>query len=368
MTATLTKVTVPTVVLRDLVSRAVKGSTNVDLIPWSSVMQIKAEGGKLYAKTTDNVNYLTTFSEVACDDFEILVQSKIFSQTVSKLTSVDTTFIIEGNKVTVEANGKYNISLVVDVDGSTAQFPSVEVTPIGGSFHLKPEEVKSILSLNKSCKAEKTEVPAIVREYYADASRVVTTNYYKACSNPIKLTDSPVGISSNVMDLVSNVVDDSGVDVYQDSEHIVFESTVGKLVGKKVSQTDLAEYPAQDLISLIDSNLPSAVLMNRTMLIQAVDRMCLFIDAYKQNKLSLTFTPDGLNLYSEETDSSELVRYISVSTPITENVSFSVDGVFLKSELSACDKEDLTVRFSNEVGLQIVCGEVTLMLGLLNEA
>ena len=170
------------------------------------------------------------------------------------------------------------------------------------------------------------------------------------------------------MDLVSNVVDDSGVDVYQDSEHIVFESTVGKLVGKKVSQTDLVEYPAKDLISLIDSNLPSAVLMNRTMLIQAVDRMCLFIDAYKQNKLSLTFTPDGLNLYSEETDSSELVRYISVSTPITENVSFSVDGVFLKSELSACDKEDLTVRFSNEVGLQIVCGEVTLMLGLLNEA
>ena len=363
---TLTKVTVPTVVLRDLVSRAVKGSTNVDLIPMSGLMKVKQQDGKLYVSTTDNTNYLTTFADVVADNFEFIVQSKIFSQVVSKLTSVDTTFIIEGNKITIEANGKYSISSVTDADGSNIAFPSVEVSSTGSAIHLKPEEVKSILSLSKSCKGEKNEIPAVIGNYYLDADRVLTTNYYKACSNPIKVTETPVLVNSFVMDLVNAVVDESGVDTYQDADYIVFESTKGRLVGKK-NNSDIADYPASDLINLISNDLASSVQINRTQFVQAVDRMCLFVDTYEQNRLSLNFTNDGLILYSTKTDSSELIKYIS-SSPIENEVKFSVDGFFLKAELTACDKEDLTVRFSDDVGLQIKCGETTLMLGLLNES
>jgi len=369
MTAVLTKVTVPTVTLRDLVSRAAKGSTNVDLIPMSSLMQVKVSSGKMSVKTTDNVNYLTAFADVECEDFEMVVQSKIFSQTVSKLTSVDTTFVIEGSKVTIEANGKYNIKTITDASGNPIQFKELEIVPSGSAKHLKAEEVKSILSLSKSCKAEKNEVPAIVGNYYADANGILTTNYYKACSNPIVLSDVPVLISSTVMDLVSSVVDESGVDVYSGTAdgdaYIVFESTSGKLVGRKVSE--ISDYPAADLSGLISNPLASSVNMNRTMFIQAVDRMCLFVDTYEENKLTLTFTADGLQLYSSKTESSEIINYISIGTPISEAVSFSVNGLFLKHELTACDKEDITVRFSNEVGLQIICGNTVLMLGLLND-
>ena len=365
MTATAVKVTVPTVTLRDLVSRAAKGSTNVDLIPMSSLMQVKAQDGKLFVKTTDNINYLTTYADVTCENFEMIVQTKIFSQTVSKITSIDTTFVIEGNKVTIEANGKYNISLVTDADGNAIVFPSVEVSPTGNTYHLSSEEVKSILTLNKSSKAEKTEVPATLQNYYVDSERVLTTNYFKACSNPVKLSDSPLLISATVMDLVNSVVDESGVDVYQDAEYIVFESTTGKLVGKK--SDGLADYPASDLIGVISNDLASSVQMNRTLFIQAVDRMCLFVDEYEENRLTLTFTPEGLSLYSSKSDSSETINYLSVDTPLTSSVKFSINGCFLKNQLSACDKEALTIRFSDEAGLQIVCGDVTLMLGLLND-
>lgn len=366
METTLTRVTVPTVVLNDLVTRAVKGSTNVDLIPFSSLMNVKVQDGKLSVTTTDNVNYLTAYADVTADNFEMMVQSKIFSQTVSKLTSETTTFVIEGNKVTVEANGKYNISIVTDADGSAIKFDDIVVEPVGNTYHLKPEEVRSILTLSKSCKAEKNEVPAVVGNYYADSEKILTTNYYKACSNPIVLTDTPILLSTFVLDLVNSVVDDSGVDVYQNNDYIVFESTKGRLIGKK--NEDIADYPSNDLSNLISNDLASSVQMNRTLFIQAVDRMCLFVDTYEQNRLYLTFTADGLNLYSSKTDSSELVKYISVTTPITTPVKFSVDGFFLKHELTACDKEDITVRFSDEVGLQIKCGDATLMLGLLNEA
>lgn len=367
METTLTKVTVPTVVLRDLVSRAAKCSTNVDMIPLSSLMQIVVKDGKMYVRTTDNINFVTTFSDVTADNFDIMVQTKLFSQLVSKITSENTTFTIEDNKLTVLGNGRHNVALMTDTDGSVIKFPVVEVTPVGTTYHLKSEEVRSILSLNKSCKSEKNEIPAHACNYYADSNRVLTTNYYKACSNPIKLSDHPIMISSTVMDLVSSVMDEEGVDVYQDADYIVFESTKGKLVGKKVSEEELSELPAEKLIEKIETELAYSVTMNRTLFVQAVDRMCLFVDTFEQNRLTLTFTANGLNLYSNKTDSSEELNYVSVITPITSDVKFSVDAQFLKSELSACDREDLTIRFSDDTGLQIHCGDVALILGRLNE-
>lgn len=364
MTATVTKVTVPTVVLRDLVSRAVKCSTFVDQVPMSSLMQVKVQDGKLFVKTTDNINYLTTYAEVNADNFEMIVQSKIFSQIISKVNSVDTSFILDGNQVIIEANGRYDVPLITDTDGSAIEFPSVSVEAVGTTRHLKSEEIKSVLTLSKSCKAEKTEVPAILGNYYADANAVLTTNYYKACSNPIALSDTPLLVSSFIMDLVPNVVDESGVDVYQDDSFVVFESTKGQLIGKKLSEAAVAEYPAEALSNLIKNPLASSVQMNRTLFIQAVDRMCLFVDAYEENRLNLTFSEEGLKLASTKTKSSETIKYTAPAT-VASPVTFSVNGCFLKAELTACDREDLVVRFSETVGLQIICGTTTLMLGIL---
>ena len=363
------KSVVPTAVLQDLVLRASKGSTNIDNIPMSSLMHVWTEGGKLYAATTDNTNYLTTFAEVQTTPFNIIVKTKEFTQIVSKLTSVDTIFSIEGAKVTIEANGKYNILSMTEADGTSIEFPSIEVSPEGATTHLKPEEIKSILSLNKSCKAEKNELPSAscVRNYYMNNEYTLTTNYYKACANKVVVVDKPVMISSVVMDLVNSVADESGVDVYQDDKYVVFESTVGKLVGRK--EEGIEEYPAEPLTNLIKQPLANTVQINRTLLIQAVDRMCLFVDSFEQNRLYLTFTKDGLQLYSSKTDSSELVKYIGTPNFAAEDtVKFSVNGFFLKSELSACDREDLTVRFSSSVGLQIVDDKATLMLGILRES
>ena len=87
MNTVLTKVTVATPVLQDLVARAVKGSTMVDVIPLSCLMQVKIKDNKLFVRTTDNINYLTTFANVTAPDFEIVVPSKLFSQTISKLST-----------------------------------------------------------------------------------------------------------------------------------------------------------------------------------------------------------------------------------------------------------------------------------------
>ena len=60
MTNVLTQVKVPTEALQDVVLRAAKGSTNIDVIPLTLIMQIVCKDNVLYATTTNNVNFLTT--------------------------------------------------------------------------------------------------------------------------------------------------------------------------------------------------------------------------------------------------------------------------------------------------------------------
>ena len=212
--AVLTKVSVPTTLLQDLVNRAAKGSTMQDIIPLSCLMQVKIKDKKLSVRTTDNTNFVTATSQstVEADDFEIVVETKLFQALISKLSKENTTLSVEGNSVTITADGTYNIPLSVDADGSRISFPEPTFTPVGGSKVVTPEEVRSILSLNKACKADAKEIPAIYN-YYFDGSQVLTTNVFKGCKNSISVFDTAVCLPPNVVDLLSVVTDSTGVTV-----------------------------------------------------------------------------------------------------------------------------------------------------------
>lgn len=365
MEATLTKITVGTILLQDLVSRAVKGSTMVSVIPLSCLMQVKVKDNVLSVRTTDNTNYLTTKAELNQPDFEMVVDSKLFSSLISKLSSATVSISVEGNNVLIEGNGKYNMALADDESGSKIVFPELDVEPIGTSFHLTPEEVRSILSLSKSCKAENKEIPPLFN-YYADNERILTSDGFKACSNPIKMTDTPISVSPSVMELVPSVIDDSGVTIYQDSEHIVFESTKGKLVGKKQGSADVEGFPAEDLVEAFNTTLESSTEINRTQLLQAIERICLFTEAFDQGKLTLHFLKDKVVLHATSTNSEEGINYL---TPFTEEVSVTleVEALKFKNELSACDMEKIIIGFNANYGTRISCGQVNLVLGVVGE-
>ena len=202
--------TMTTKVLQDLVAKAVKGSSMIDKFPLTCLMQVKVKDNKLTVCTTDNVNHLAVFADVQAADFEAVVDSKLFSALVSKLSTANTTLSIEENKLIVEANGKYNISLPTDSDGSSITFVEPHIIQDKPSNQVGLEAIKSVLSLNKSCKAEMKELPSLFN-YYMDNEKVLTSDFYKACSNPIKVFEEPVCVPPSLMELVPNVCDDDGV-------------------------------------------------------------------------------------------------------------------------------------------------------------
>lgn len=372
MDAILTKSKVPTSILKELVKRAIKGSTMIDVIPLTCLMGISVKENKLTIRTTDNINFVTVFSEVEAPDFEVVVESKKFATLVDKLSSEYTTFIVNDTKLTLETDsGQYHFSLAVEEDGSKIQLPEKTFTANGGSVNVSLEELKSVLSFNRACKADGKDSPALYN-YYFDNEQVFTTDNAKACRNPLVFSDRPMVLSPAVLDLVLSVVDEKyGVDITQDETNIMFSSPIGTLVAKKGVQADLDMFPVNPCKQVFTRDMDYMTKLSKYQLTSALDRMTLFTDPLDQNVLTLIFNKDGVTLLDENSDSKETIKYIvekeEEKLPDFEPISLKLDVKCLMQELSAYSKEKVDIGFTDEVGILFVCDKVRLLLGVLTQ-
>lgn len=378
MTTVLTKVQIPTSDLKNLIQRAEKGSTFIEVIPLSCLMQLKCVNNVLSVTTTNNVYYLSSkvdFTEkygatnpITVPDFELVVETKLFSSLVSKLSTSTTTLTIEENTVIIEANGKYTLPIASDTDGSRISFPIPQVdlsTSVTKNININ--EIRSILNINKSCKADSKDIPSLFN-YYFDNETVLTTNCYKGCQNPISVSDKPICLSPTVVDLIPYVTDEKyGVDVSQNDTYIVFSSPCGELIGVKESSADLQAFPADKLKGAINVSSSQEVEINRSDLLSMLERICLFIQPYTHNKVVAIFTKEGVTLQDSQGTSSEFLPYINPLVQDFDEVSLDLDGIYLKDQLSACTSETLKVYAQDKKGLIISYNNVTLALGVLVE-
>lgn len=369
MEAIVTKVTLPVNTLQDIVLRAVKGSTNIEVIPITTLMQIQVKDGILYASTSDNINKLIIKDDVNAQgqpDFDVFISAKIFSQLVSKLSGEKIDLIKEGNKLTILSGGTYNIEAVTDTDGTSLEFKEIKVEPIGSSFHLEANEVKSILSYNKAAKSETKERPELFN-YYADNKAVITSDGNRACINPIKMTDTPICIAPNIMDLVGTLLYETndgkaqGLDVYQNTEYIVFENQKGTLIGRKCSQSDVDAFPGEAIMEVITSDLENNIEINRTQFLEALDRLCILANENDRTSLSFNFTKDYVEIISEKSKSFEKVNYMSGSEA-NNNVTLLLEGLRMRNVIATSATEKVSLSFDND-GIRIKDGDTILALG-----
>ena len=369
MESVLTKITVPTTVLQDLVSRASKCSTMVDLIPLSCLMELKVENNKLTVHTTDNNNHVIVSADITAPDFQAVVDSKKFSSLIMKLSAdAEITLSKEDNKLVVQTkSGKYNFELAVEQNGSAIVFPEKTVQANGEAVTITNEQLKSILTYNKCCKAVSKDLPCLFN-YYFDTQKALTSDRYKACYNPVKLSDRPVCITPTMMELVSCVMDDkAGVTVTQDDNNIMFSSPNRVLVGSKATDADLEAYPVDALNSLFEESMQYTTTLSKTQLLSVIDRLNIFTSELESYKLILTFDNKTVTVYSPTTQSQEVITYMNPMTVDFEPVSLDVDSKLLLQQLSSCDVEELLLSFSADRGIMLEFGHIKLILTTLSE-
>lgn len=359
-------ISLQTPVLQDIVSKSVKACSYLDSFPITGYIKLTVKDGILTLISTDNVNILKLQKSNIQGEIDIVVNARLFSSLIAKMSSPMIEISVEGNTVLVKGNGKYEIPLIKEDDGSTVEMPSYSFDTNVSSNQITNSDIRNILTMNKSCKADMKEVPSLFN-YYMDQERVLTTNYFKACNNPVKLFNSPVCLPPEIVELLPVVADESGLTVQQNEDCVLFTSTNGTLYGKKAVAEDLASYPVSDLIECMNEDYSYSCIVNKTLLSNALDRLCLFTGDYDSNAVNLVFDNDKLTLTTKRCNTNESISYLQA--PVMSDTTFSItlDAIFLKGQLASTPKEDTTIKFGSESGIQLVCDKIVQLSSCLGE-
>lgn len=352
---------IDTKILNELVSKAVKGSSDNKMIPITSLISIVLKDNVLTLTTTDAMNILQVFkADVEGDDFDVVVQTDIFSRLVMRMTSRTTKLTLKESSLEVKGNGIYNIELPLDEDGLPIKFPTQKYEQ-GRQCEVKMSDIKSILIANKASLAETMEIPCLTG-YYFNEENVLTTDRYKMCSNNINVFDDELLLPAELLDLLL-LIDDEVVSATVYDDRILFESSNVVITGYHLEGVE--DYPASAITSYVTQQFPSVCTLRKNNLLATLDRFTLFVSPFERNAVALTFTEKGLVIDSVGSTATEIVEYETVED--FEMFACAVDLDLLITQIKAQETENVAMWFGHEKALKLVSNKVTQIVALLED-
>lgn len=357
------KLTINTSTLQNMVAKSMKGASCNKMIPLTGLMAIQLLDHELTLITTDATNYLFIHEDkVEGDDFYVVVQAEMFSKLISKLTCEKVSLELKDNTLMVTGNGKYSIELPLDEEGELIKFPN----PMENGLHdiqadaINLSTVKLILNTAKAALADTLEVPCYTGYYVGN--KVVTTDTYKICGIDIKLWDEPALISPEMMNLL-DIFTDEKFTAMRSGNTMWFESKNCHLYGTLMDSID--DYQIEAIEGLLGQGFESNCKVNKSSLLQLLDRLALFVSPYDKNGVYLTFTRDGLQIESKQANSVEVIPYAESNN--FRDFTCCVDIEMLHSQVKANTGDGITIHYGEENAIKIADGNVVQVVALLED-
>lgn len=358
------KVTLKTATLQDMVTKAMKGASCNKLILITSLMEIKVENGVLTLTTTNGASYLKIKEKGAGDeDFCVVVEVGVFSKLVAKTTSESITLELKETSLIFHGNGTYNIELPLDENGNLIKYPAYKFQKGEDVYETKLSVIKNILTVNKASVAKTMEVPQLTGYFLGES--VYSTDSYLVCANKLKFLDKdhdPLLIHADLMSLLE-VIDTEEIRVYFDEDKVLFESPKVTVYGTQLS--GIEDYPVDALESFVKEEFESSCVLPKTVLLNVLDRMALFVTPYDKNGVYLKFTKEGVLISSRKQNGTELIKYESSEN--FKDYMVYVDIEMLKSQVSVQPEETVKIHYGTETAIKLTNGNVTQIIALLED-
>lgn len=347
--------------MKDAVNKAIKGAGFNNLIPITSMIGIKLEGGKLRLFTTDMTNTLCIIiDKVSGEDMDITVDADKFGKLIAKTTSEDIDLSVKDDILYVKANGTYKIPLISDEEGLVT-FPGLAETK-GKTTNVKLTSIMQAYNINKSALAKTLENPALTGYYCGDM--VISTDANVITFNDFKMfeQDEPLLISPQLMQLLT-------LNKQEDIKLIVDKTLLTFITDDMVVQGAVMEgiedFPADDVKAYLDEAFTSSCKVPKDLLLATLDRLALFIEPYDKNGAYFTFGRKGINIHSKKDASTEVINY--VESKDFKQFICCVDIPMLKEQLQANPDDTVKICYGNENALKIESGKVTQVIALLED-
>ena len=356
------KFTIKTEELQEMVGRSVQCVTNNKLIPLTSLMSISVNSGVLLLTTTDATNFYYNYSKskVDCEDFEVSVLADLFTKLIQKTTSENITIEVEGEILKVEGNGTYTFELPLDENG-IIKFPKKLTEGKGEKIgEVTLTKIKEYISTNKASLATGMEFPVLTTYYCGE--NVVTSDRKKICKNMNKMFDTPILISSVVMELL-NSVSSENILVTKKDDAIIYVSE-NEVIYAPITD-DVSTFPISAIDNFIDSAFTSKCTISRVELLDVIERIALFVNSYDKKGIYLTFDNEGILLSSKKSSGKELVKFKDIENFTPYNCCIDVE--MLKAQLSSLPSEVITLYYGNDIAVKMEDGNIVQIVALIDE-
>lgn len=360
------KFTVNTVKINTMLSKVTKGVGNSKIMPITEYLEIiLSDSGELFITATDLANFITVNAQID-GDYEAgkaVVKADLLSKLVAKTTTPAMTFKFTDKEGKVKGNGNYTLALF---DGE--EFPDYEFTG-GEKIKMDTSALKKIFTVNKSAVSTEVFLPCLTG--YNIGEKAITTDGIKMCINAspafvnTEFSTNPVLITQTLADLLQGMVDDR-VSIERDGNKLLFTTNDQTIFGTELD--GIADYP--DVTPILQLEYGNSAVLPRQPLLDALDRLSLFVDKFDNNSIKLKFAQE-LTLKESKENSSETIKLEQSAREqdsdgnVVDCEEFTVNINYLKDLLSVLSAETVSVKYGNGLPLLFTEGDISLVLSLM---
>ena len=356
------KLRVKTNLLKELVNKASKCSTQNKMIPLTSLMSIVADSGKISITTSDAVNFFTLSEDAeVLEPFSVVVNVELFSKLVAKTTSDIITLELNSTSLSFTGNGTYQIELPLNEEGSLIIFPPIPTVENSVKGTIKLAAVKSVILANKPALAVGMEAPHLTG-YYCKEKKVISADSFNICINAVETFPESVLITPIVFDLLS-MSDTEDIAYEYTNDVIIFTTPKMSLFSRNMK--GIENYPVDAVESFEDAEFPSKCTLPKTALLNVLDRLALFINDYDTNGVYINFTNEGAKIVSTRNNATELIPYQGSENFAPFTCLVQIES--LKKQISARTGEVVNIHYGQSGALKLVDNNVIQIIALIND-
>lgn len=353
------KLTIGTARLQAMLNKAVKGASCNKNIPMTSLIAIKLSGGTLTLTTTDSTNYLSVVEhDVEGDEFYVAVKVEILAKLVARMTCDEVTLEVTNSSLDVIGNGKYQIDIPLEDDGSLVRLPNpVETFDKGNKIGtVDTSVILKVLSSLKPALATTDEYMCFTCYYIKD--HITATDTYTVADCKRGFLEEPKLVSSVVMDLLG--LFSGTISVYQSGDTMLFEAENGIVYGSIPS--GIENYSIDAIKALVTQAYANYCMVVKSSLLNLLERISLFVGAYDNGKITLAFDEHGLTVTSRY--ASERIDYVSGTLG---EFTCQTDVNTLMTQVKAQTGSEIVIEYGEENAIKLIDDDVTTVVALLEE-
>lgn len=327
----------------------------LEIVTVGKVMQLNVTNQDYYVR----VNIKMDHEEL----FHATVDANLFLKLVSQTTSENIELNITNKTLVFKGNGVYNIPLIYNND-TLLNLPEITLNNVTSKFNMHGDILHSINAFNSKQLLKGTISQPVQKYFYMDQEGAITFTT-GACVNSFTLPE-PIKVLFNtklvklfsllkgrevVFELGHDALTD---DIIQTKIRISCDEIEIRAI-LACDDTMLNSVPAAAIRSRSNFEYPYTVVMDKNILLQAVNRLSLFICDNVKPYVTFNFT-DRLTISSDTQSNNEEIRFINAADC---DYSCTVDINDFKSTIQNLTEAHITIKFGNQKCLVITSGAIS---------